>query len=314
MNSGYASSASLFTDFAGLTALKAKARNDQSAAIDKVAAQFESMFMQMMLKTMRQASLTEDSLFNSQTMEKYRTMYDEQLSVNLAEAGGIGLAAEIKRQLAGKQNPVTQNKSLQDYFKTPVAVQPQYVRSEQTQSEPEKPIENNPVEFDGTAETFVDKLKPYAQKAAAMLGIQPEALLAQAALETGWGKSQMKMADGKPSFNLFGIKADSRWDGKQANVSTLEFRDGIAKKERANFRAYESYEDSFNDYVNFIKENRRYQKALTKVDDAPAYFAAIQKAGYATDPEYANKVLSVMKKDEITNAYEDKDRLVSEES
>ena len=133
--------------------------------------------------------------------------------------------------------------------------------------------------LDGTPETFIDKLKPFAEKAAAALGIQPQALLAQAALETGWGKAQMKMADGKPSFNLFGIKANSRWDGKQANVSTLEFRDGVAKKERASFRAYESYEDSFNDYANFIFENRRYQKALKNTEDPAAYFNELQQAG-----------------------------------
>ncbi len=108
------------------------------------------------------------------------------------------------------------------------------------------------MEFDGSVETFVDKLKPYAQKAAAALGLQPQALLAQAALETGWGKSQMKMADGKPSFNLFGIKADTRWDGKQAAVSTLEFRDGVAKREKASFRAYDSYQQAFDDYAKFI--------------------------------------------------------------
>jgi flagellar protein FlgJ len=314
MNSGYASSTSLFTDFAGLTSLKAQARQDQSAAIDKVASQFESMFLQMMLKTMRQASLAEDSIFNSQIMEKYRTMYDEQLSVHLSEAGGIGLATEIKRQLAGKQSPVSQNKSLQNYLESPVFTQPKYVRSQERVTKTETSVQDKAIDFDGTAETFVDKLKPYAQKAAALLGIQPEALLAQAALETGWGKSQMKMADGKPSFNLFGIKADSRWDGKQANVSTLEFRDGIAKKERANFRAYDSYEDSFNDYVNFIKENGRYRKAITKVDSPPAYFSAIQQAGYATDPDYAKKIISVMQKEEIANAYADKNQPVSEES
>ena len=314
MNSGYASSTSLFTDFSGLTALKAQARQDQGAAIDKVASQFESMFLQMMLKTMRQASLAEDSIFNSQTMEKYRAMYDEQLSVHLSEAGGIGLAADIKRQLAGKQSPVSQNKSLQDYFQSPATVQPKYVKSEQVQQANETVVGDKPLSFDGTPETFVDKLKPYAQKAAALLGIQPEALLAQAALETGWGKSQMKRADGQPSFNLFGIKADSRWDGKQANVSTLEFRDGVAKKERANFRAYDSYEDSFNDYVNFIKENGRYRKAITQVENPAAYFSAIQQAGYATDPEYANKILKVMGKEEIMNAYAEKAGIVSEES
>jgi len=311
MNSGYASSTSLYSDFAGLTSLKAQARADQNAALDKAAKQFESMFLQMMLKSMRQAKLT-DGLFDSQSMQKYQEMYDEQLSVHLAEAGGAGLADVIKRQLAGVDKQVSrQGMDIQAYQQQPVQLLPKVQKDKALVDAAVQKIE--PV-LDGTPETFIDKLKPFAEKAAAALGIQPQALLAQAALETGWGKAQMKMADGKPSFNLFGIKADSRWDGKQANVSTLEFRDGVARKERANFRAYESYEDSFNDYANFIYENRRYQKALKNTENPAAYFNELQQAGYATDPKYAEKIMSILRRGDIQAAFSDNENALSEES
>lgn len=311
MNSGYASSTSLYTDFAGLTRLKAQARADQNTALDEAAKQFESMFLQMMLKSMRQAKLT-DGLFDSQSMQKYRQMYDEQLSVHLAEAGGAGLADVIKRQLAGVDGQIARKgMDIKAYQQQPVQLLPMMLEDKTVVEASHRKKESV---LDGTPETFIDKLKPFAEKAAAALGIQPQALLAQAALETGWGKAQMKMADGKPSFNLFGIKADPRWDGKQANVSTLEFRDGVAKKERANFRAYESYEDSFNDYANFIFENRRYLKALKNTENPAAYFNELQQAGYATDPRYAEKIMSILRRDDIQAAFSENENAVREES
>jgi len=311
MTSAPASNTSIYTDFTALTRLKAQARSDQGAALDKAAKQFESMFLQMMLKSMRQAKLT-DGLFDSQSMQKYQSMYDEQLSVHLAEAGGAGLADVIKRQLAGIDKQLSrQGMDIKAYQKQARHLFPM-IQSEKIAAEPV--TDARPPALDGTPETFIDKLKPFAEKAAVALGLQPQALLAQAALETGWGKAQMKMADGKPSFNLFGIKADSRWDGKQANVSTLEFRDGVAKKERANFRAYESYEESFNDYANFLFENRRYQKALKSTDNPAAYFNELQQAGYATDPKYAEKIMSILRRGDIQAAFSDTENAVSEES
>ena len=141
-----------------------------------------------------------------------------------------------------------------------------------------------------------------AEAAAARLGIKPEALLAQAALETGWGKAVMKASDGSPSYNLFGIKADSRWEGDRSTVRTLEYRDGVAMKTRADFRAYDSYADSFADYADFVSGNARYQPALQAVDDPQAYFQALQQAGYATDPAYARKVLDILDRPEFQSA------------
>ncbi len=123
--------------------------------------------------------------------------------------------------------------------------------------------------------------------------MEPKVILAQAALETGWGRSLIKNSNGSNSFNLFNIKADKSWQGKQAQVATLEFDQGIAKKVNAGFRSYDSFEESFKDYVDFIKSNPRYGDALKKAGNAEQYMHELQRAGYATDPKYANKVMSI---------------------
>jgi flagellar protein FlgJ len=144
-----------------------------------------------------------------------------------------------------------------------------------------------------SAVDFVKQLQPFAQQAAKSLGIDPNALLAQAALESGWGNSVIKNTDGTSSYNLFNIKADRSWRGKQSQVSTLEFDQGIARRVSSGFRAYNSFQESFNDYVNFIRDNPRYETALTKVNNAGQYMRELQRAGYATDPSYADKVMHI---------------------
>jgi flagellar protein FlgJ len=135
---------------------------------------------------------------------------------------------------------------------------------------------------------------PAAEKAAAQLKLAPEALLAQAALETGWGKHVMRHADGSSSHNLFGIKAGGRWDGDKVRVATLEYRDGVAMRTREDFRAYDSWEESFQDYVRFVSGNPRYAEALQASSDAGTYFERLQAAGYATDPAYAEKINRIL--------------------
>jgi len=239
-------------------------------------------------------------------------MYDSQLANQLAQSGGIGLASVIEKQLNGESHlSFNKDKSFSQYQSSPTQL---HRAIESIQTKKPKVVADEISNFDGSVKSFVDELTPYAQKAAALLGIQPEALIAQAALETGWGKHEMKMADGKPSHNLFGIKADKRWDGGQANVSTLEFRDGIAKKERANFRAYDSYQDSFDDYAKFIMGNSRYSQAVQNTDNPSSYFSNLQSSGYATDPEYANKIMSILNRGEIHQVINNTKSLMSEES
>ncbi|MFT4925599.1 MAG: flagellar protein FlgJ [Phenylobacterium sp.] len=143
-------------------------------------------------------------------------------------------------------------------------------------------------------QSFIESLLPHARKVAAAKGMEPLMLIAQAALETGWGKKVIKKSDGSSSHNLFGIKADSRWQGDKAKVQTLEFKDGVAKKENAFFRAYNSVEESVKDYMNFVSSDDRYKEAMNNVKDPSKYFNALQSAGYATDPNYANKVVNIL--------------------
>jgi flagellar protein FlgJ len=141
---------------------------------------------------------------------------------------------------------------------------------------------------------FVSDLWPHAEKAANAIGISPQALIAQSALETGWGKHSMRLADGQQAFNLFGIKADSRWDGPTVTKPTLEFRAGVMQTEIAHFRVYESIPAALDDYVEFIKDSPRYQNALDHKGDDTHYLKQLQQGGYATDPQYANKIINIM--------------------
>lgn len=153
-----------------------------------------------------------------------------------------------------------------------------------------------------SAEDFVQKVWPYAQQAARKLGgLDPKVLVAQAALETGWGQHMTKGSNGVNSMNLFNIKADSRWQGDKVSVSTVEYKNGVTVRENADFRQYNSIQASFDDYVNFLQANPRYQRALQNVDNAVAYVQSLQSAGYATDPLYAQKIMQVMQSDVLNN-------------
>jgi len=151
----------------------------------------------------------------------------------------------------------------------------------------------NPM-FD-SPETFVQQVLPLAEKAAKALGVDPRVLVAQAALETGWGKSIIRDGDGQSSNNLFNIKADGRWNGDSVSVGTIEYRNGLPQPEKASFRAYASLEESLQDYVSFLQDNPRYEKALEQAGNPVAYLQALQRAGYATDPNYADKIDSIFR-------------------
>jgi flagellar protein FlgJ len=288
-------SASVYTDFQGLASLKGKAQKDSAGSLDEVARQFESLFVQMMVKSMRQASLGEGALDSDQSLF-YRDMYDQQLSLHLANSGGLGLTEVIKRQLGGETGaPETKGIDLDGYRHRPVPMaKPLASVAPPKAGRIDEPEPASP-------EEFVRQLWPLAQEAAAKLGQEPHALIAQAALETGWGRHMIRRPDGSSSHNLFNIKADHRWDGERASVDTLEYEQGAAVKKKANFRAYGSYRDSFNDYVEFLRSSPRYQGALDETQGG-GYFAELQKAGYATDPNYAEKISSVMSGREMTQA------------
>lgn len=270
---------SFYADPQGLTSLKSEARAQDPRALKEVAKQFESLFTQMLMKSMRESNKAlsnGDSLFGSDQADFYQDMFDQQMAVHLSQGQGLGLADMLVRQLSGgtglKAAGVSQNISSAGSSLTSQASSPSVASSK---------------------EDFIRQMLPHAQKAARELGVDPQALVAQAALETGWGKSVPCNADGTCSYNLFGIKAGSSWNGATAKVPTLEFEDGVAVRKVDSFRAYASPADSFADYARMIRSNPRYQDALNAGSDVAGFAAALQDGGYATDPAYARKIVAV---------------------
>ena len=282
-----------YTDFQGFTELRREARQQTPESIKQVAKQFESLFVQMMLKSMRDA-MPEGGLFGSDQQRMYQDMFDKQLSINISNGRGVGLAKVIERQLSPEVKPVESQGELQDYLNNPLPAQQWVTRLSAIDRPYEAAVDSLQQDAEWPhAEDFVDDLWPHAQQAGNQLGVDPQVLIAQSALETGWGQHLRKLDNGDSSYSLFGIKADSRWQGKTVSVSTLEFRDGTMQREQAQFRAYDSVAEAFRDYVAFIQDNPRYQQALEHGYDADAYARELQQAGYATDPDYAAKIQRV---------------------
>ncbi len=269
-----------YNDFQSLTALKRDARAQDPGALRETARQFESVFTRMLLQSMRQAS-GGDSLFDSQQSGFYRDMFDDQLAVEMSRGKGLGLADMMVQQL------IRAGAGLPDAGPTAGAAPTSAVAA--TASAP-------PVAGDATArrEAFVRELLPHAEAAGRALGVAPETLIAHAALETGWGRSMPRGADGQASFNLFGVKAGSSWQGPAVAARTIEFEGGEAGSRVESFRAYDSPASSFGDYVALLRGSSRYAAALGTGNDAAAFAGALQKGGYATDPDYARKLTSVV--------------------
>lgn len=281
-----------YSDLHSLSELKAKAGRspDDPEVLKQVASQFESMFTQMLLKAQRDAGFG-DPLFDSSAMDFYKDMHDKQLSLHMAENGGVGLADMIVAQLSrGKVPEISaSDASLEGYFSAPVMRAPMITKQEQTW---------------GSAKEFVEQLRPHAQRGAEALGIDSEFIMAQAALETGWGQSVP--ADGRgTSFNVFGIKAQSDWSGERIWSKTLEYSGEQFESVREPFRRYQSLGDSVDDYVNFLQQNPRYQDALkAATQGAEAFAQELGKAGYATDPQYSEKIIGVMQSKQLQSAQE----------
>lgn len=315
LNTGIAQTA---LDSQGLAELRRSANldKDDQETLRQVAGQFESLFLNMMLKSMRQASLAE-GVFDSSQSNMYRDMADQQLSMDLSARGGLGLQEVIMRQLGGHITDKAEKTAIAGIDKTnqgfsidtvttrnalPTIDRESLLAAAEKElpalktSLPIKAIDK--ITFD-SPEGFVRQLWSMAEKAAQEIGVSPEVILSQAALETGWGKHVIAKTDQKSSHNLFNIKADARWDGETATIGTVEYRDGVAVKEQAKFRVYESYQDSFNDYINFLQTQPRYQDALKSTADPEAFIDGLHKAGYATDPAYADKIKRIMNSDTL---------------
>jgi flagellar protein FlgJ len=298
-------------DFHSLNQLRESAikPGNEASTLRQVAAQFEALFTTMMLKSMRQASLAE-GIFDSNHSKTYREMADQQLAMDLSQRGGLGLQDVIVRQLGGQTN-TNANMPLpgQTFSIDTVTIRQDLRRAV-------KEIHENALDADSkellsdtehkkfpqrfkTPEEFVNYLWPLAQQAADKMGTTPEVILSQAALETGWGRYVLKDGEGQSSFNLFNIKADSRWDGEFVAKNALEYRDGKPIAEQSRFRSYDDYAQSFEDYVSFLQSQPRYREALKHVGDPETFVEKLHEAGYATDPQYADKIKRIMNGDTL---------------
>ena len=281
-------------DMSSLNQLKSAAKANDEGALREAAEQFEAIFVNMLLKSMRKAQeaiADKDSPFNSQQVKFYRDMHDQQLAVDLAGGGSLGLADIIVRQLGNEQLLNRAEGSLGD---GDIASYNRQQRTAVFAAEDKVFPEQTKRAGFASPEDFVTQLYPLAEHHAKVLGMDPKALIAQAAVETGWGQHMIHTAAGDNAFNLFGIKADNRWQGDKATVPTLEYDAGIARQQQAQFRAYNSLDQAMQDYVQFVSDNPRYQTAIENAQDPKQYFEQLQKAGYATDPKYADKVMSVL--------------------
>jgi flagellar protein FlgJ len=301
----------VYTDIQGLSKLRAQAKNNSEETLREVAGQFEALFLQMMLKSMRDANLAE-GLLDSQHSKTYQSMYDKQIAIELSKQQGLGLADMMVRQLSRSAEsgdsaaaaPINSARSdLTNRAQADAAPGGKVNAGEGSREGPLGGKVNAAPDWKpDSPEAFVKELWPHAQRAARDLGTRPELLLAQAALETGWGQHVIRGTDGSNSFNLFGIKADARWQGERALTETIEFKDGVMRKQHATFRAYTSPADSFADYVDFLKSNPRYREALNRAADAPSFARALAEAGYATDPEYSRKINRIMDSGRLRDA------------
>lgn len=262
-----------YTDLAGLSALKREAGTQDAATVREAARQFESVFTRMLLSSMRSAS-PGDPLFDSHESGFYRDMFDDQVAVEMSRGRGLGLAEMLVEQLL-RAGVVTDDKAQ--------AVAPANGAT----------TERDAVGIDARRE-FIEKFRPLAERAGRELGVAPEALIGQAALETGWGRHQPASAAGNPSFNYFGIKATGGWRGDAVAAQTLEYEGGVAQTRVEAFRAYDSSAAGVADYVRLIGNNPRYAAARGSGDDIARFATALQRGGYATDPDYAAKLQRVV--------------------
>jgi flagellar protein FlgJ len=265
------STAGMAADSRALDALRAQAKGDPDKALKQAAGQFEALFMQMLLKSMRDA-VPQFSPLENDASRMYAGMLDQQLSQNLSTKG-LGLADMMIKQLSPKQ-PSTAEKS--------------------AGVEKINRASSEVLDAGKTPQEFVDRMLPHALEAGKATGVPARFILGQAALESGWGKGEIRGSDGAASHNLFGIKAGAGWKGRSVAVTTTEYVDGKPRKQVEKFRAYDSYAEGFRDYARLIANNPRYAAAVKPDNDAAGFAQGLARGGYATDPAYAAKLTRVI--------------------
>jgi len=280
-------SADTYTNLSGLAALKKDTSSPQT--LRAVAQQVDALFLQMMLKSMRDASADQGDPASNE-MGMYQDMFDKQIALSLSQRGGPGLGTLLTRQLSSGAAPASTPASTPaSPASAPAAARP--APASTYTGAPARPFSATTLE---SASEFVSEVLPTIRRAAEALGVSPLGMLAQAALETGWGKRMARTAEGAPSLNMFGIKADDSWDGARATASTVEFSGGVATQRHTAFRAYGSIEESVSDFARLLGSSPRYKDAVAAGGDPQAYVQSIGKSGYATDPEYANKLNDIL--------------------
>ena len=299
-------SSRLALDTKGLGELKQSARAGSPEALKTAATQFEAMFINMMMKSMRDAT-PQDGMLDNQQTKMFTSMLDQQMSQNLARRG-VGLADVLIRQLgaqaAGAQALAIggdQNLPIPDALPAPSSVAAPGVAAPGIAATDALLAPAGLPALNGSGRpqaphvaSFQQKLGADAEAASRVTGIPAKFMLGQAALESGWGKREIRNADGSASHNLFGIKAGPGWKGKVATAVTTEFVNGVPQTRVEKFRAYDSYADSFKDYARLLLTNPRYEKVLASAGDASSFAHGLQKAGYATDPHYAAKLSRII--------------------
>ena len=285
----------LAIDVNSLAQTKRLAKEDPRAAMKNAAQQFEAVFLQMVLKSMRDAS-PKEGLFDNEQSRLFQSMLDQQLAQTMSAKGSTGLAALIEKQLSRGLPP-------QDIPLSPAtAGERAGVRGRAVDAGVSSPPPTSPLsptlspqggergnDVPAPAREFVNRLWSQAGEASRATGIPAHFMIAQAALETGWGRSELRFSDGTPTHNLFGIKAGRNWQGAVAEATTTEYVNGVAQKTVERFRAYSSYAEAFRDYASLLTSNPRYAAVLNQ-QDAAGFARGLQQAGYATDPMYAAKL------------------------
>ncbi|BFM11802.1 flagellar assembly peptidoglycan hydrolase FlgJ [Simiduia litorea] len=286
-----------FTDLNSLNSIKKLGRAGDEQALREVAKQFEALFVQQLLKTMRatQDVFSEGNYDQSNEMKFHRDLMDQQMSLELTKGSGLGLADALFNQMKaqyGNQLPSGGNADEKDATAMTPGVS-QYQAAVPPRVKPTATVvESTATDVAQKITAFVDDIYEVAAQASATLGVKIESVIAQAALETGWGQHTLADAKGNSSHNFFNIKAGSGWQGETISRRVQEFDDGMATVEHARFRAYPSIASAFSDFMSFLTDSPRYQDVLGK-RSPKEYGTALQTAGYATDPHYADKIARI---------------------
>lgn len=278
-------SGSLAANSQSLDKLRAQARQSPDQALKAAAQQFEAVFLNMMLKSMREAT-PQDGMFDNEQTKMFTGMLDQQLAQDMSSRG-IGLADMMTRQLSRSLSPelsATSAPQAHSASALPSAYSQNFANWAKNSPSLQTPLQQD----------FVQSMTPYAIQASRESGVPAQLIMGQAALESGWGRREIRMPDGSSSFNLFGIKASGNWNGKVAEVTTTEYHNGIPSKQVEKFRAYGSYAEAFSDYARMLRDNPRYASVVQPSQGAPAAAHALQRAGYATDPNYADKLVKII--------------------